>query len=592
MVKVPRVDRFVGGVSHGGSLPRPAVHDNAMHMLDRPAVLHELTGQPVQKGPVGGRIPRLPKVIGSSHDPPPKVTMPEAVGHHARGKRVILPRYPLGKGMAPPHRVRGGRHLGGFPAENLGKVRFHLVGRTASVSPDEKMGFHGLTATLRYHQGISRSRLANGVPSRLVVGLDVAEEGQQLVVVALRDGIEHVIVTTRTSHRETEKCLRGGLQDIILPVKLRRPLVVRFVIPHPQSVESGRNPSFVSSIGQLVTRNLLQHKTVVWLVPIEGCNHIVAIAPGVRLLVIAFVTVTLRETHHIQPVPSPAFTIFRHGQQAIHQFQEGLRIRIINEGLYLCKARGKTEQGVVGAPDEDLPRSRGIGNEFLLLKRCLDDLVEVLLLPSPHRLERPVAAVLFADFKILPWLIPACSHHLSPRPGRPHRNPAGQVLDLALAKFLLWRHLKIRTEILHRLDEKRLAGLARHDGRSALTSLEKKCPRIETQPRLLLLRPVTLKAVFREERTDLLLEETQVLSLVRGKAPGQGSEGQTRLTYHPGTCSIATPQTGYDIAHKCRPSQSPIHRTTLPIVIYSPLGDEGRHQVSPWNPSTSLTSVP
>ena len=263
-----------------------------------------------------------------------------------------------------------------------------------------------------------------------------------------------MIVTTRTSHRETEKCLRGGLQDIILPVKLRRPLVVRFVIPHPQPVESGRNPSLVSSIGQLVARNLLQHKTVVWLILVEGCNHIVAIAPGVRLLVIALVTVTLRETHHIQPVPSPAFTIFRHGQQAIHQFQEGLRIRIINEGLYLCKARGKTEQGVAGAPDEDLPRSRGIGNEFLLLERCLDDLIEVLLPSPPQRLERPVATVFFADFKLLFRLIPVCSHRLAPRPGRPHCNPAGQILDLAFAKFLLWRHLEVRTTIAYRLDEK------------------------------------------------------------------------------------------------------------------------------------------
>ena len=103
-----------------------------------------------------------------------------------------------------------------------------------------------------------------------------------------------------------------------------------------------------------------------------------------RLLIIPLVAVTLRKTHHIQPVPPPTFTVLRHGQEAIHQFRERLRIWIINKGLNLCKTRGKPEQGVVGTADEDSPRSRRISDELLILEICLDDLIEVLLLLLPR----------------------------------------------------------------------------------------------------------------------------------------------------------------------------------------------------------------
>ena len=132
---------------------------------------------------------------------------------------------------------------------------------------------------------------------------------------------------------------------------------------------------------------------------------------------------------------------------------------------------------------------------------------------------------------------PPCSANAGRRsqhlllPGNVHLDPGGQVGDYLGRQFCLGGHLD-RSIVAECLDQRTLLGPARHHDRPVIVPLEQTLPRVESQPRFLLLRTVTREAMLDKDRPDLRLEELDLLGrkrfLVEGLAGTGGSKDQER----------------------------------------------------------------
>ena len=123
--------------------------------------------------------------------------------------------------------------------------------------------------------------------------VDVLEEGQEPVVILLRNRVELVIVAAGAVDGQSEEDLPGRRHDVIERVVPRLFAVARLVVPDPQPVEPGRNPGVVVAVGQLVSGQLLANEAVERLVVVQRADNIVAIAPGIGLWVIPLVAIGL-----------------------------------------------------------------------------------------------------------------------------------------------------------------------------------------------------------------------------------------------------------------------------------------------------------
>ncbi len=70
----------------------------------------------------------------------------------------------------------------------------------------------------------------------------------------------------------------------------------------------------------LVAGDLLLDEAIVGLVVIEGADHVIAIAPGVRPVLIEFEAIGVGVANHVQPLRGPALAIMRRREQAIDYF--------------------------------------------------------------------------------------------------------------------------------------------------------------------------------------------------------------------------------------------------------------------------------
>ena len=346
--KVLAPDQLVAGIGGlvGRILPRSvavsvAVHDHAVHMLDRPATVDELRRQPVEQCRVGAGHAGLAEVVRRRDEPAPEVELPNAIGHHAGGQRMPGAGDPLGQGEPAAGRERVGRLLDGrlVLGQDLEEFRLNLFAGASGVAADQQVRVHRLGAVFAHgHRvltavprrlGVLRfvlpvlprknlpwrdeRRVGGGVP--LVLGLvivaDVAEEREHLVVVLLRDGIEHVIMATRAANRQAHEGFRGGLEHVVEPFELGGARVVRFVIPDAEPVKTGGDQAVIVHVRQLVAGDLLHHEPVVRLVLVERADDVVAVFPDKRFFIVALVAVGLGEAHDVEPVAAPAFAVLR-----------------------------------------------------------------------------------------------------------------------------------------------------------------------------------------------------------------------------------------------------------------------------------------
>ena len=186
-----------------------------------------------------------------------------------------------------------------------------------------------------------------------------------------------MIVAAGAADCEPQKRAAGGADQIVkVIVAIVRILLLPEQDAWRDAVEAGSNQAVISHLVELVARELLQNELRVRLVGVERLNHVVAIAPGVGIVVIVDMTPAVGVPGNIQPVAPPTLSIMRRGQQSIDQTFERVWRRILDESLDLFGAGQQADQVQVSAADQGVAVGRGSGRQAFLVQRLLDEGVD------------------------------------------------------------------------------------------------------------------------------------------------------------------------------------------------------------------------
>ena len=170
-----------------------------------------------------------------------------------------------------------------------------------------------------------------------VVRLHGGEERLHAIVVALAERVELVIVAAGAAQSNAHQ---AGAHDVghlreLLVVAAGHHLVARILAQRAQAVEPRGDQGLVFCGRDLIARQLFEEEPVVGLVVIEGPDHVVAIAPGIRPGGVVFVTVGVRIPHHIQPMLAPALAVMRALQEPFHYVLPGAGRPVVHKGHHL-----------------------------------------------------------------------------------------------------------------------------------------------------------------------------------------------------------------------------------------------------------------
>src|SRR5262249_22682201 len=133
-----------------------------------------------------------------------------------------------------------------------------------------------------------------------------------LTISSLRSDAEYwdLRFSARALNRKSQYSASDRSEDIVKIIKA--PLwSVLFSKVHsrPSAQETGGNSGIDVAAFDLVTGDLLLYKVVVRFVFVKGPDHIVAIQPRIRTIVIVLKAVGIRVTRDVQPVPAPSFAV-------------------------------------------------------------------------------------------------------------------------------------------------------------------------------------------------------------------------------------------------------------------------------------------
>ena len=162
------------------------------------------------------------------------------------------------------------------------------------------------------------------------------EVGLQPVVVDLPDGVEHVIVAAGAADRKAEE---GGSDDVGALgenlVAAGRDFLVAGVAPDgTEPVQARRRQQgpvgrqVCAAAGQLVAGDLLADEPVERNVPVQGVDHVIAVAPQARKVPVVLEAFGFRVAHDVQPPLGSALALARACQEPVHQPLPGARPRI------------------------------------------------------------------------------------------------------------------------------------------------------------------------------------------------------------------------------------------------------------------------
>ena len=133
-----------------------AGHDEPVHGLDRPALLHQRRGQPVEQFRMRGFFARAAEVVGIAGQRLAEVPEPEAVDPDARGQRIVGARDPARQSEAAAFDLRRDR---GF-AKRRQNARRHRLTRGEGIAAGQDGGL------LEFAPGQAVGRHAQGLGHR------------------------------------------------------------------------------------------------------------------------------------------------------------------------------------------------------------------------------------------------------------------------------------------------------------------------------------------------------------------------------------------------------------------------------------------
>ena len=197
----------------------------------------------------------------------------------------------------------------------LNVLREFLESLRLQFFPVGRLDFCDLVAK-RFYRGIDFSDLF-GVGVRFlfryqrVGGLDISEDRRlQGVIVFLRNRIKFVIVATRTLNCQPQHAAPDRGKHIVEVIKAAlRSILFPEIHSRARAKEPRGNHRVDTLRFEFIAGDLLFYENVEGFVLVQRADHVVAIHPGIRTVVVVLKAIGICITRHVQPVPAPAFAI-------------------------------------------------------------------------------------------------------------------------------------------------------------------------------------------------------------------------------------------------------------------------------------------
>ena len=387
------------------------------------------------------------------------------------------------------------------------------------------------------------------------------EDPRDRVVVLLRDRIELVVVAARARHREPEHALRGRIKLLVGEIHLELRLSARIVALGADREVAGGDRA-LGALGVVlrrkqIARELLGEKAIERLVAVERRDHVVAVAPRVRVEDVRLLAAGFRVARDVEPVAAPALAELRACEQAVDDMRECVLRRVGLERADLRLARRKPSEIEARATDQRAAVGGSSGGEVLLGELREEQRVDRVVRPvgvrdlrdiGPRdRAIRPVRRLAFGDVLVAPamrgargsLLVVGLLGAFLARIGRAHRDPLLERADLGGGQLAVRRHLQVDIVVANRADQQARVEVVRHHRGTALPAAADRIARVDAQAALGKARVLRVAAVALadEHRADLLLEELDLLGRRRagfdrgdhrGVADGVGLHGFRR----------------------------------------------------------------
>ena len=300
----------------------------------------------------------------------------------------------------------------------------------------------------------------------------VVEERLERVMVFLRDRIELVVVARGAADGQSQEHRARGVRAILDVLKAHfffddAVLIGRRVV----SDEAGCDALIERRIRQKVARELLDGKSIEWLVAVERPDYPVAIRPDAAAIVVVVKAVGVAVTRRIEPIPRAVLAVLRRGQQPVDHLRVRIGGRIGDERRHVFRARGQARQVQRHAPDQRAAIGFGIRRESGRFHLREDKSIDGRARPLPIGDGRQVWT---HGRDKCPVLLPF----------RALLDPAPERFLLRVAQRLvtvLRRHPPRRARFRDPLVEQALTGLARHDWRAARSRRQRVSVQVESQ---------------------------------------------------------------------------------------------------------------
>src|SRR5439155_19521076 len=135
------------------------------------------------------------------------------------------------------------------------------------------------------------------------------------------------------------------------------------------------------------------HKPVVWLVPIECLDRVIAIPPSVGTDLVGLEALAFGKAGEIEPMAAPALAVLRRSQEAVHRLFDCLGRAVGQECVYFLWCGRQTDEIETDAADErDSIRGRA-WRDVLGLQFGQDELVNGI--SDPRRIMHSRRGLLF-----------------------------------------------------------------------------------------------------------------------------------------------------------------------------------------------------
>ena len=356
-----------------------------------------------------------------------------------------------------------------------------------------------------------------------------AEDSVERVEVLGGDRIEFVVMTARAGDGHGLERFCKSVDLVIDELRLMLSDIHGRMRLLGKPIKNRADDRFVEPLRWIQARvreeiagHLFSDELVVRQVGVERADQVIAVPPGVRDRIIAFVTEGLGVAHQVQPMTGPAFAEPWRGEQTIHDLGESILGIVLAKCLHFPGRRREPGDVEGGAADQRSFVRRRSGRDALRFQPGENEMVDRAGRPSrvpdrrrslsPDRFPAPLfsPALLQVERLLGACDFPACAFR---GPGRALFDPRNEIVDLLGGQLPFGRHPQILVLVTDGRNEETFIGIAWDDGGARVAPFEKTFAGIEVEAALELdaLGAMTFVAPLHQDRPDLFLEELDAL---------------------------------------------------------------------------------